>query len=51
MHIIYNGKLKAFQIVHTPNIFINKAVWNKPVNDRLYETWDEASHDIDRWSE
>lgn len=51
MHIVYNSELKAFQIVHTPNIFINRKAWNQPVNDRLYETWDEASHDIDKWAE
>jgi hypothetical protein len=51
MNIIYNPELRGYQIVHTPNMFIKRDVWNKPVNDKIYESWDSASHDLDKWAE
>lgn len=51
MHIIYNEELHGFQIVHTPNIFLRREIWNKPVNNKIYESSASASHDLDRWAE
>lgn len=51
MHIIYNVELQGFQIVYTPNNFIKKEIWNKPVNNRIYDSWGSACHDLDRWAE
>ena len=48
MEIVYNPELKGWQIVYTPNIFINKEMWNKPINNKVYESWLEASHYIDK---
>lgn len=50
MHIIYNAKLRGWQIVYTPNNFTNPDLWGKPVNDKIYESWDEAAHMLDKWA-
>lgn len=48
MEIVYNPELKGWQIVYTPNQFINKEMWNKPANDKVFKTWYEASHYLDK---
>lgn len=50
MHIIYNAKLRGWQIVYTPNKFTNPDLWNKPVNNKVYKSWDEAAHMLDKWA-
>lgn len=47
----YNKELRGWQIVYTPNNFINPALWNKPVNNKVYDSWDSAMHDLDKWAE
>lgn len=37
----------GWQIVYTPNQFINKAMWGKPVTNRVFESWADASAYID----
>lgn len=51
MEIIYNAQLKGWQIIHIPNQFIKKEVWHKPVNNKVYESWGSAMHDLDKWAE
>lgn len=51
MNIIYNPELKGWQIVYLPNKFTNRKLWGKPVNNKVYESWDSACHDLDKWAE
>jgi hypothetical protein len=50
MNPVYNAKLGGWQIVYTPNIFIKREMWGKPVNKKVYESWDSAMHDLDKWA-
>lgn len=51
MEIVFNEELKGFQIVYLKNQFVNPEMWNKPVNNKVYDSWDAASADLDKWSE
>lgn len=51
MKIIFNAELNGFQIVHLKNQFTKPEIWNKPVNNKVYGSWDNASADLDKWSE
>lgn len=51
MEVKYNVKLRGWQIVYTPNNFINPKLWGQPVNKKLYESWHSAMHDLDKWAE
>lgn len=51
MHIVYNKELNGWQIIQTPNQWINPKMWNKPVNNKVYESWASAMHDLDKWAE
>lgn len=51
MEIVYNKELNGWQIVYTTNHFIKKEIWHKPVNNKIYESWDSAMHDLDKWAE
>lgn len=51
MEIKYNAQLNGWQIVYTPNQFIKKEMWHKPVNNKIYDTWGSAMHDLDKWAE
>jgi hypothetical protein len=48
---VYDPKVKGWRIVYTPNQFINRELWGKPVNNKIYESWDSACHDLDKWAE
>ena len=50
MKPIYSAKLGGWQIVHLPNQFINRELWGKPVNNKVYESWDSECHDLDKWA-
>lgn len=51
MKIVYNAELGGWQIIYLPNQYINPKLWNKPVNNKIYESWDSAAHDLDKWAE
>lgn len=51
MKIIYNPELKGWQIIYLPNQWRNPALWNKPVNSKVYDSWGSACHDLDKWAE
>lgn len=51
MEIRYNPERKGWEIVYTPNNFINHKMWGKSVNNKIYESWDSAAHDLDKWAE
>ena len=48
---VYDPKVKGWRIVYTPNQFINRELWGKPVNNKIYESWDSACYDLDKWAE
>lgn len=48
MKVVYDSKLNKFLVVWTPNININREKWNKPVNNSMYDTWEDANNYIDR---
>jgi hypothetical protein len=48
---VYDPKAKGWRIVYTPNQFIKREMWGKPVNNKIYESWDSACHDLDKWAE
>lgn len=50
MKPIYNAALGGWQIVYTPNQHIRRELWDKPVNDKIYESWDSACYDLDKWA-
>lgn len=51
------GKMKVeltslgWQIIYTPNQFINPEMWGKSVNGKVYKSYDDAMHDLDKWAE
>ena len=47
---VYNPKIKGWQIVWVPNVHIKRELWHKPVNNKIYESWDDALHDMDKWA-
>lgn len=51
MQIVFNSELNKFQIIHLKNIFTKPECWNKPVNNKVYDSWDSAMHDLDKWAE
>ena len=51
MEIRYNHEKKGWEIVYTRNNFINPKMWGKSVNNKIYESWDSAAHDLDKWAE
>lgn len=51
MEIIYNKELKGWQIIHLPNQFIRKEIWNKPINDMIFDSWEDASSYLDKIAE
>lgn len=51
MRIIYNKELNGWQIVYNERNCIARNLWNKPVNNKIYESWDDAQHDLDKWAE
>lgn len=51
MEIIYNPKLKGWQIVYLATAWRHRALWHKPVNSKVYDSWESASHDLDKWAE
>ena len=51
MEIRYNPEKKGWEIVYTRNNFINPKMWGKSVNNKIYESWDSAAHDLDKWAE
>lgn len=38
----------GWQIVYTPNQFINRSIWGKPATNRVFESWDDAASYIDK---
>ena len=50
METKYDAKKGGWVIVYTPNQWIKKDLWGKPVNDKVYESWDEAMHVMDKWA-
>jgi len=40
----------GWQIVYTENQFINKEMWEKPVNNKIYNSWNDANHDLEKWA-
>lgn len=51
MEIKYNKQLGGYQILYLPHIFLNVEKWHTPVNNKVYESWDSAMHDLDKWAE
>lgn len=51
MEIIFNKELNGWQIVYLKTAWRNPILWGKPVNDKIYDSWDSASHDLDKWAE
>ena len=51
MEIVYNPEIQGFQILFTKRNGINPDLWHKPVNERVYQTWGDAMHDLDKWAE
>lgn len=51
MEIVFNKKLNGWQIVWLKTAWHNPAIWGKSVNGKVYDSWESASHDIDKWSE
>ena len=51
MDIIYNKDKNGWQIVHLPNEFIKASAWNQPINDKVFASYDEAVHYLDKCSE
>lgn len=49
MEIKYNPQLKGWQIIYLKNDWRNPKLWGKPVNDKVYESWHSAAHDLDKW--
>lgn len=41
----------GWQIVYTENKFINKNMWGKTVNNKVYSSWNEAWHYLDKCAE
>lgn len=41
----------GWQIIYTPNQYINPEMWGKSVNDKVYKSWNAANHDLDKWAE
>ena len=41
----------GWQIVYAENQFINKNMWGKTVNNKIYNSWDEAWHYLDKCAE
>lgn len=50
MEIIYDKELGGWRIIYTPNEFLKKEMWGKPVNNKVYESWLDAMHDLDKWA-
>ena len=46
----YDAKKGGWVIVYLPNQWINIKLWGKPVNNQVYESWDEAMHVMDKWA-
>ncbi len=46
----YDKLLGGWVIVYTPNQWIKKEKWGKPVNNTVYASWDEAMHVMDKWA-
>ena len=51
MEIIYNPQLKGWQIVYIKTAWCNPILWGKSVNDKVYDSWESACHDLDKWAE
>lgn len=51
MDIIYNKDKNGWQIVFLPNEFIKDSAWYQPVNNKIFASYDEAVHYLDRCSE
>lgn len=51
MEIIYNPQLKGWQIVYMKTAWRNPILWGKSVNDKVYDSWESACHDLDKWAE
>lgn len=51
MEIVFNKQLNGWQIVWLKTAWHSPAVWGKSVNGKVYDSWESASHDIDKWSE
>lgn len=41
----------GWQIIYTPNLFINPEMWGKSINDKVYNSWDEAWNYLDKCAE
>lgn len=50
MTIKYDSKRGGYVIVYDVNNFISRAMWGKPVNKKVYESWASACHDLDKWA-
>lgn len=48
---VYDSKLGGWQIVYLPNQFIRREKWGQPVNNKVYESWESAMHDLDKWAD
>lgn len=51
MNIVYNSKIKKWQIVYNENHFINPKLWGKPVNNKSFDSYDEAMSYLDKCAE
>lgn len=51
MEIKYNSELKGWQIVYLRTAWRHAALCGKPVNNKVYDSWESASHDLDKWAE
>lgn len=50
MEIVYKKELKGWQIVWLKMAWLNPVLWGKPVNNKIYDSWDAASDDLDKWA-
>ena len=50
MTIKYDSVRGGYIIVYDANNFISRAMWGKPVNKKVYESWASACHDLDKWA-
>lgn len=51
MEIVFNSVLNGWQIVYMKTAWRNPILWGKPVNDKIYDSWESASSDLDKWEE
>ena len=51
MEIVFNKALNGYQIVYLKTAWRNPILWGKPVNDKIYDSWESACHDLDKWAE